>query len=140
MATCDHPSDLMLRIAHPSIERQGLRKDTRSRRLGAENEMPPAASSSLHGIEAGDVFHSLIASGDVRPRSRWAGVGSLVFQSLVLLTLIVAPLYRTIPLPKRETVTMLYLQPPAAAAGSNGTKLRATMSGSTYVPTSKTIS
>jgi protein TonB len=63
-----------------------------------------------------------------------------VFQSLVLLTLIVAPLYRTIPLPKRETVTMLYLQPPAAAAGSNATKLRATMSVSTYVPTSKTIS
>jgi protein TonB len=62
-----------------------------------------------------------------------------VFQSLVLLTLIVAPLYRTIPLPKRETVTMLYLQPPSAA-GSNATKLRAPMSVSTYVPTSKTIS
>jgi periplasmic protein TonB len=139
MATCDQPSDLMLRIAHPSVERQGWRKDTRVRGLGAEDELRPAASSSLQGIEAGDVFHSLIASGNLRPRSRWAAVGSLVFQSLVLLTLIVAPLYRTIALPKRETVTMLYLQPPAAA-GSNATKLRAPMSVSTYVPTSKTIS
>jgi periplasmic protein TonB len=139
MATCDHPSDLMLRIAHPSIERQGLRKDTRSRRLGAENEVRLAASSSLHGIEAGEVFHSLIASGNFRPRSRWSAVGAVTFQALVLVTLIVAPLYRTIPLPKRETVTMLYLQPPAAA-GASATKLRATMSVSTYVPTSKTIS
>ena len=94
---------------------------------------------TLQGIEAGEVFHSLIASGNFRPRSRWAAVGAVTFQALVLLTLVVAPLYRTIPLPKRETVTMLYLQPPAAA-GSNATKLRAPMSVSTYVPTSKTIS
>jgi protein TonB len=138
MATCDQPSDLMLRIAHPPVERQGWRKDTRVRGLGAEDELRFAASSSLRGIEAGDVFHSLIASGNLRPRSRCAAVGSLVFQLLVLLTLIVASLYRTIPLPKRQTVTMLYLQPPAA--GSNATKLRAPTSLSTYVPTSKSVS
>jgi len=63
----------------------------------------------------------------------------VTIQALVLVTLVVAPLYRTLPLPKREKVTMLYLQPPAAA-GSNATKLRTSMSVSTYVPTSKTIS
>ena len=139
MATCDHPSELVYGIAYPSLQRPGLRKDMPAPVSRAEDKARPAASSSLQGIEAGEVFHSLIASGHLRPRSRWAAVGSLVFQSLVLLTLIVAPLYRTIPLPKRETVTMLYLQP-AAAAGSNATKLRAPMSVSTYVPTSKTIS
>jgi len=139
MATCDHPSELVYGIAYPSLQRPGLRKDMPVPVSRAENKARSAASSSLQGIEAGEVFHSLIASGHLRPRSRWAAAGSLVFQSLVLLTLVVAPLYRTIPLPKRETVTMLYLQPPAAA-GSNATKLRAPMSVSTYVPTSRTIS
>jgi protein TonB len=139
MATCDHPSELVYGIAYPSLQRPGLRKDMPVPTSRADDKARPAASPSLQGIEAGEVFHSLIASGNLRPRSRWAAVGSLVFQSLVLLTLIVAPLYRTIPLPKRETVTMLYLQPPSAA-GSNATKLRAPMSVSTYVPTSKTIS
>ena len=139
MATCDHPSELVYGIAYPSLQRPGLREDMPAPVSRAEDKARPAPSSSLQGIEAGEVFHSLIASGHLRPRSRWAAVGSLVFQSLVLLTLIVAPLYRTIPLPKRETVTMLYLQP-AAAAGSNATKLRAPMSVSTYVPTSRTIS
>ena len=139
MATCDHPSELVHGTAYPRLQRPGLRKDMPVPGSRVEGKARPAASSSLQGIEAGEVFHSLIASGDLRPRSRWAAVGSLVFQSLVLLTLIIAPLYRTLPLPKRETVTMLYLQPPAAAAGSP-TKRRAPMSVSTYVPTSKTIS
>jgi periplasmic protein TonB len=139
MATCDHPSELVYGIAYPSLQRPGLRMEMPVPVSRAEDKARPAGSSSLQGIEAGEVFHSLIASGDLRPRSRWAAVGSLVFLSIVLLTLIVAPLYRTIPLPKRETVTMLYLQPPSAA-GSNATKLRAPMSVSTYVPTSKTIS
>src|SRR5579864_4435821 len=139
MATCDQASDLMLRIANPAAERERVRKDMPVPRSRAEDKVRAAACSSLQGIEAGDVFHSLIASGNLRPRSRWAAVGAVAFQALVLVTLVVAPLYRTLPLPKRETVTMLYLQPPAAAAGSV-TKLRAPMSVSTYVPTSKTIS
>src|SRR5690242_13453766 len=114
MATCDQPSDLMLRITHPLVERNGLRKDMRARELRAQNKGLPAASSSLQGIEAGDVFHSLIASGNLRPRSRWAAVGAVTFQTLVLVMLVVVPLYRTLPLPRRETVTMLYLQPPSA--------------------------
>jgi protein TonB len=139
MATCDHPSELVYGIAYPGLQRPGSRTGMPVPVSLAEDKALPGASSSLQGIEAGEVFHSLIASGNLRPRSRWAAVGAVAFQALVLVTLVVAPLYRTLPLPKRETVTMLYLQPPAAAAGSV-TKLRAPMSVSTYVPTSKTIS
>src|SRR5579864_6747599 len=139
MATCDHPSELLHGISYPSLQRPGLRKDRPVTASRAEGTVRSTPFSSVQGIEAGDVFHSLIASGNLRPRSRWAAVGAVTIQALVLVTLVVAPLYRTLPLPKREKVTMLYLQPPAAA-GSNATKLRAPMSVSTYVPTSKTIS
>jgi protein TonB len=64
-----------------------------------------------------------------------AAVGSLAFQVLVLTALIVIPLYQTVPLPKREVLTMLYA-PPAAAA-SNVTTLRAPMPA--YTSTSISI-
>ena len=116
MATFDCPSDLVDRIAYPSLGRPGLRTD--SRRL--------PASSSLQGVEAGDIFsESLIASGaKSRSRNPWAAVGSLAFQVLGLTALIVLPLYQTVPLPKREVLTMLYA-PPLAAAASNATRLQA---------------
>src|ERR1700758_4654728 len=134
MATCDHPSELAYRIAYPGLSPAGSRKGRPVIGSRAEDGIRSAPSSTLQGIEAGEVFHSLVASGNFRPRSRWAAVGAVAFQALVLVTLVVAPLYRTLPLPKRETVTMLYLQSPAAA-GSNGTKLRAPVSVSTSVPT-----
>src|ERR1700758_5759278 len=108
MATCDHPSELVYGIAYPSLQRAGGRKDVPVPVSRAENKPRPAASSTLEGIEAGEVFHSLIASGNFRPRSRWAAVGAVTFQAIGLVTLVVAPLYRTIPLPKREMVTMVY--------------------------------
>jgi protein TonB len=135
MATCDQASDLMLRIADPAIETERVRNDMPVPRSRAEDKVRAAACSSLQGIEAGDVFHSLIASGNLRPRSRWAAVGAVAFQALVLVTLVVAPLYRKLPLPKRETVTMLYLQPPAAA-GENPTKFQAPKLVSTSSPKS----
>jgi protein TonB len=73
-----------------------------------------------------------------RRRNPWATVGALGFQLLVLLTLVVASLYRTIPLPKTETLTMLYL-PPLPAAGGNPTKFQAPKPVSTYTPTSTGI-
>ena len=66
------------------------------------------------------------------------GSWSLAFLFLLLVALIVIPLFRTIPLPKRETLTMLYLQPPSAAGGS-ATKFRAPKPPSTYIPTSTGI-
>jgi periplasmic protein TonB len=133
MATCDHPSNLMLRM-NPSGARQGLRKDRSVKESPAEDRVRPATPSSLQGIEAGDVFRSLIASGNLRPRSRWAAVGAVAFQALVLATLVVAPLLYTDPLPKREVLTRLYLQPPAAAVG-NATKLRAPTAPSSSIST-----
>lgn len=136
MATFDYPSDLAHRIAYPSLGRPGLRIDSRLPASPPEEEKRSSASSGLQGLEAGDIFReSLIASGKSQRRSPLATVGALGFELLVLLTLVVAPLYRTIPLPKSETLTMLYLQPPPAAGG-NATKLRAPAPPSTYTPTS----
>ena len=139
MATCDHPSDLVHRIAYPSLGRPGLRTGSWLPALPADEGKQSSASSSRQAVEAGGIFHeSLVASGKSRRRNPWATVGALSFELFVLLVLVVAPLYRTIPLPKRETLTMLYLQPPPAA-GENATKLRAPTPASTYTPTSIAI-
>jgi protein TonB len=135
MATFDHPSDLVHRIAYPTIQRPGLR-DLRVAALPAEEEKQLSVRSNLQGKEAGDIFYLI----EPRPRNPWAAIGSLAFLSVLLLALIVIPLFRTESLPKRETLTMLYLQPPPAAAG-NATKLRAPTppSPSIFTPTSTGI-
>ena len=133
MATCDHPSDLVHRIAYPTIQRPALRIASRVAALPAEEEEQLPVRSNLQGKEVGDIFYLI----EPRPRNPWAAIGSLAFVSVFLLALIVIPLYHTDPLPKRETLTMLYLQPPAA--GGNATQLRAPTSPSTYNPTSTGI-
>ena len=139
MATFDHPSDLVHRLAYPSLGRPGVRTDRRLPAWSPEENKRSSASSSLQGLEAGDLFReSLIASGKSRRRNPWATVGSLGFQLALLLAVIVIPLFHTDPLPKRETLTMLYLQPPLAAGG-NPTRLQAPMRASTYTPTSTGI-
>ena len=138
MATCDHPLDLVHGIAYPSLGRQGLRTDSRVPALRMEEKERHAVPSRPERMEAGDIFQDLIVSGGKsRPRNTWAAIGSLSFQLLLLLALVVIPLFHTDPLPKREMLTMLYLQPPPAAA-ANATKLRAPtpLSPSTYTPTS----
>jgi protein TonB len=134
MATCDHPSELAYRIAYPSLQRPGLRIDPRIAALPAEEEKQLPVRSNLQGKEVGDIFYFI----EPRPRNPFAASGSMVFLSLLLLALIVIPLYRTVPLPKRETLTMLYLQPPPAA-GSNATKFQAPKPASAYTPTSTGI-
>jgi periplasmic protein TonB len=136
MATCDHPSELVYRIAYPSLQRPGLRIDPRIAALPAEEEKQLPVRSNLQGKEVGDIFY-LIES---RPRNPWAAIGSLAFLTVLLLALIVIPLFLTDPLPKRQTLTMLYLQPPPAAAG-NATKLRTPTppSPSIFTPTSTSI-
>lgn len=108
-------------------------------RIPAEEKKQLPVSSSLQGIKEDDcIFHSLIASGVQPRRNPWASFGAVVFQSLLLLAVIVIPLFHTEILPKRETLTMLYLQPPAAA--SIGTRLRTPIPTSTYAPTNIGIS
>lgn len=84
-----------------------------------ENEQRPVCSR----LQEGDLFYDslIVSGGKSRPRNPWATVGSVTLLPLALLALIVIPLFHTDPLPKRETATMLYV-PPAAAA-SNATSL-----------------
>ena len=134
MATSDHPSDLVHRMAYPSLARPGLRTDWRLPALPEEKKQLPLRSN-LQGKEIGDIFYLI----EPRVRNPWAAIGSLAFLSVLLLSLFVIPLFRMDPLPKRETLTMLYLQPPSAA-GNNATKLQAPKLASTYISASTGIS
>jgi len=132
MATFDHPSDLIHRIAYPTIQRPGFRIDSRVRTLPKEEEEQLPVPSSQRGIE--DSLFREIEPG--ARRNPWASAGSVAFLSLALLALIVAPLYRIETLPKAEVLTRLYLQPPAAA-GSTATRIQAPTS--TFAPTRNSI-
>ena len=78
-----------------------------------EKKQRPVSSS----LQEGDLFYDSLVGSDwkSRPRNLWAAAGSMSILALLLLALIVIPLYQTDALPKRETLTMLYV-PPAAAA------------------------
>jgi protein TonB len=93
-------------------------------------------SSSLQG---GDLFYdSLVVSGaKSRPRNPWAAAGSVSLLSLLLLALVVIPLFHTDTLPKRETLTILYVPPAAAAA--NVTRLPVHISTSRNTPTNMRV-
>src|SRR5208282_3664003 len=134
MATCNHPSDVVHRIAYPTVQRPRLRIDSRIAALPAEEEKQLPVRSNLQGKEVGDIFY-LIES---PPRNPWAAIGSLAVLSVFLLALIVIPLYRPILLPKREMLTTLYLQP-LPAAGGNPAKLHAPKPASTFSATSTAI-
>jgi protein TonB len=123
MATCDQPSELAYRIAYPSVQWLGLRIDPRIAPSPAQAERQLPVPSSQQEIEEGSLFRE-IESGAKLKRNPWAGAGALALQGLTLLAVVVIPLFHTDPLPKRETLTMLYLQPLPVAAGS-ATKLRA---------------
>lgn len=122
-------------IAYPAYPKP-RRIDSRIAALPEhEKEQRPVSSS----LQKGDLFQdSLIVSGaKSRPRNPWAAVGSVTLLSLILVALVVIPLFHTDALPKRETLTMLYL-PPAAAA-SNVTSLPASTSTSSNTPTNTRI-
>src|SRR6266849_2588155 len=123
-------------IANPAFPRPPLRIDSRIAALPEhENEQRPVSSS----LQEWDLFHdSLIVSGaNSRPRNPWAAVGSVTLLSLLLLALVVIPLFHTDTLPKRETLTMLYVLP--AAAASNVTRLPVLTSTSRNTPTNMRI-
>jgi hypothetical protein len=91
-----------------------LRTDWRSAASPAEGEKELPVGTNRQGKEVGDIFYLI----EARPRNPWAAIGSLACLSLLLMAAIVIPLFHTDPLPKRETLTMLYLQPPAAAGNA----------------------
>ena len=79
MATCDYPSDLVQRIAYPTLQRPGLRIDPRIAALPAEEEKQLPVPSSQQGIEEGSLFRE-IESGAKFRRNPWAGAGALALQ------------------------------------------------------------
>jgi protein TonB len=102
-------------IAYPDFRGPRLRIDSRIAALPErEKEQRPVSSS----LQEWDLFHdSLVVSGaKSRSRNPWAVVGSVTLLSLLLLALVVIPLFHTDTLPKRETLTMLFVPPPAAAS------------------------
>jgi len=108
-------------ITYPTFPGPRVRIDSRFP-AGKKEQRPISATLQE---EDGLFQDSLIVSGaKSRPRNPWAAVGSLGLQLILLTALAVIPLYRTIdPLPKMQTVTMLYAPPPAGAA-ANVTRLR----------------
>jgi periplasmic protein TonB len=111
----DNHSESDHSIAYPVFPGPRLRIDSRVRALPEhEKEQSPVSSS----LQEWDLFHdSLVVSGaKSRPRNPWAAAGSVTLLSLLLLALVVIPLLHTDTLPKRETLTMLFVPPPAAAS------------------------
>jgi protein TonB len=108
-----------------------LRVDPQPAALPLEGEEQVSVRSNLEAKEVSDIFY-FVGS---RPRNPWATIGSFALLSVLLLALIAIPLFHTDPLPKREQLTMLYLQPPAAAAG-NAVTFQPFKPASTYSSTS----
>jgi protein TonB len=116
MATFDHPSDLIHRIAYPPTKGAIARIDPRNASSSAHDGKTLPVRSPLQRNELGSIFYFI----EPRPRNPWAASGSLAFLSVLLLALIIIPLYHTEALPKMERLTMLYLQPPPAAGADAG--------------------
>lgn len=135
MATYDYPRELVQGLDYPCPERQSLHIDRWRAAPPAEEEKLVRARSDANGKVPGDIFYFV----EPRPRNSWATLGSFGLLSILISALILVPLFHIDPLPKRETLTMLYLQPPAAA-GSTGMKLRVPRSKPTYVPSTNGIS
>jgi len=130
MATCDHPSDLICRL---SIQQLG--SDPRSAALPGKKKRDLPGSFPVQGNDVDNLFYFI----EPRPRNPWAAIGSLAFLSALVLAVIVIPLLHTDPLPKRETLTMLYLMPPPTAGGGSPRKLEAPKPTSSYTPSSTAI-
>jgi periplasmic protein TonB len=138
MATCDHPSELVYGIAYPRLQRPGLRIDPRIAVLPAEEERHTPIPPSQQGVEEGSLFRE-IEAGAKLGQNPLAGTGALALQCLFLLAVVVIPLLHTDPLPRRETLTMLYLQPPAAAGSATKFLAPTPPSRSVFTPTSSGI-
>lgn len=127
----------MSTIGYPSDLGAGLRIGSPVTSFPAEKKKRLPVSAGRQAIEEdGGLFsQSLIVSGEkLRKRNPWATTGSLALQSVLLVAVVVIPLFHTDVLPKRETVSMLYLQAPAAAAAP--TSIRTPVPRRNYSPTS----
>jgi periplasmic protein TonB len=120
MATYDHHSDLADCIAHPAFSRPRLRIDSRIAAYPNKGKEQRPGSATMQAInnDSGLFQDTLLESaGKSRSGNAWAAVGSLAVQLVFLVALLVIPLFHTETLPKRQTLTMLFVPPPAAASG-----------------------
>jgi periplasmic protein TonB len=134
MSTFDHPTDLVHRLAYTQPRRSALRIDFRVPESRGEEKDQLSVRFQRRGNDTGHLFYFI----EPRPRNPWAGLASLAFLAIVVSGMILIPLYHIDPLPKRETLTSLYLLPPPAAGGP-ATKFHAPKLASTPVPTSTGI-
>ncbi|MGA8872109.1 MAG: TonB family protein [Candidatus Acidiferrales bacterium] len=113
-----------------------MRNDSRVASFPNEENEQPVSSNPKGTKEDDRIFHSLITSGEkLASLNPWATVGSLIFELLLLTAIVVIPLFHIDPLPKMETLTTLYLQPPPAAS-AKATKSQAPPKlRSTHAPT-----
>jgi protein TonB len=125
----------MSTIGYPSNFGTGLQVGSPVSFPEERKKRVPISSARQAHVEDGGLFSDLIVSGEKsRKRNPWATFGSLTLQSLVLMAVVVIPLFHTDVLPNRETVSMLYLQAPAAAAAP--TSVRTPVPRRNYSPTS----
>jgi periplasmic protein TonB len=119
MATYDQQSDLAHCIAHPAFSKRRLGIDSRIAAYPKEGKELRLVSSTMQAInDESRLFQDTLleSAGKSRSRSAWAAVGSLAFQLLLLVALVVIPLFHTETPPKRQKLTMLFVPPPAAAS------------------------
>jgi len=138
MPTYEHHSDLANSIAYPAFPRPRMPIDSGIAAFPDKGKEQCPVSSHLQAtIEEGSLFRDTLleSGGKSRPRNPWAAVGSLAFQLLLFLVVIVFSLFDTDVLPNRESLTMLYVpQPPPTASGVTAFRVP------TSTPTSKSIS
>src|ERR1700758_4601503 len=130
MATYYQTSDLVGCIAPPTSRKPGLGR-VAALRVKEQKQLPIHADVDAKEID--DIFYQIQSP----QRNPWVAIGSYALLSALLLTLSVIPLFHTDALPKRQTLTMLYL-PPAPAAAGNTLRPR-TAATPTYISRSTTI-
>lgn len=119
MATYDHHPDLAHCIAYPAFSRPRLRHDSCIAVFPENGKEQRAVSSTMQATnDDSRLFQDTLleSARKSRPRNAWATAGSLAVQLVLLLALVVIPLFHTETLPKRETLTTLFVPPPAAAS------------------------
>ena len=140
MATYDHHSDLAHCIADPASSRSRLQTNSRIAAFAekGKEQRPPSSTTKALNDDPRLFQDTLLESGGKsRARNLWATVGTLAFQLVLLVAVVGIPLFHTDTLPKRETLTMLFVPPRAAASGAP--TFRAPTSTSRNTPTSMRI-
>lgn len=125
---------------YPCLSGKELPAVPRIAALPRKGKEQPRLRSTVRAINGDSRYYqpTLLDSGTKPgPRNRWALAGAVVLQMTVLAVMVISSLFHTEELPRRETLTMLFAPPPAAA--SAGMMAPAPSPKSTYTPASSSI-